>query len=258
VSDGELSGGRFASPVRRDQTVERQPGPGRAYVHDLLRYLESAGFQFAPRYMGMTADGRREVLSYIAGEIGFPPFAATVRSDDALVSVSRAIRALHDAAVGFEPSSPGPAFTHDVCVPDQVDCVGHGDLAPWNFVFRGTEVAGIIDWDSAGPTSRAWDLCYAAYQLVPLMPGPDLEGWGWNLDVDRRRRLALFAETYDAGIAPAELVDLAIVRLVSMAARMEREISLGNPAYSPHRKENHAEGYRRAAKFLIEMRGSIL
>jgi hypothetical protein len=33
-------GGNFARPDRRGDTIERDPGPGREYVHELLRYLE--------------------------------------------------------------------------------------------------------------------------------------------------------------------------------------------------------------------------
>jgi hypothetical protein len=145
--DEVMPGGRFSRPVRRGATVERDAGTGQLYVHELLAYLEARGFDLAPRYLGMTADGRREILSYIDGEIGYPPLPEFVRSDEALVSVARAIRAMHDAADGFAPSATGPHYSHDVCIPDHIDCVGHGDLAPWNFVFNGTQVAGIIDWD---------------------------------------------------------------------------------------------------------------
>ena len=203
----------------------------------------------------MTADGRREILSYIDGEIGYPPLPGFVRSDEALVSVVRTIRAMHDAADGFAPSAAGPRYSHDVCSPDRIDCVGHGDLASWNFVFNGGQVAGIIDWDPAGPSSRAWDLSYAAYQFVPFTPTPDLQTWGWPQEPGRAARLALFATSYGDLVEPAELVelvDLAIVRLVSVAARMEREIRAGNPAFDTHKEERHAGGYRRAAEFVIQ------
>jgi hypothetical protein len=175
--DEVMPGGRFARPVRRGATVERDAGTGQLYVHELLAYLEARSFGLAPHYLGMTADGRRETLSYIDGEIGYPPLPEFVRADEALVSVARAIRAMHDAADGFVPSAAGPRYSHDVCSPDRIDCVGHGDLAPWNFVFNGSQVAGIIDWDSAGPSSRAWDLSYAAFQFVPFTPTPDLQTW---------------------------------------------------------------------------------
>jgi hypothetical protein len=253
-----MPGGRFARPVRRGDIVERDAGPRHQYVHELLGYLEARGFGLAPRYLGMTPDGRREILSYIDGEVGYPPLPAFVRSAEALVSVARAIRALHDAADGFIPSVTGPRYSHDVCIPDRIDCVGHGDLAPWNVVFRGSDVVGIIDWDSAGPSSRAWDLSYAAYQFVPFTPTPELQVWGWPHEPDRAARLALFADAYGDLVDTAELVDLAIIRLVSIAAKIEREVRAGNPAFRTHREEQHAQGYRRAAQFVIENRDSLL
>ena len=66
--DEVLPGGRFARPVRRGDVVERDAGVGHLYVHELLVYLEARGFGLAPRYLGMTADGRREILSYIDGD----------------------------------------------------------------------------------------------------------------------------------------------------------------------------------------------
>ena len=80
--DEVMPGGRFARPVRRGATVERDAGPGQRYVHELLGYLETRGFELAPRYLGMTGDGRREILSYIDGEIGYPPLPEFVRSED--------------------------------------------------------------------------------------------------------------------------------------------------------------------------------
>ena len=40
------------------------------------------------------------------------------------------------------------------------------------------------------------------------------------------------------------LVDVAIVRLASIAAHMEQEIRGGNPAFDQHRVEDHGAGYR--------------
>jgi hypothetical protein len=93
---------------------------------------------------------------------------------------------------------------------------------------------------------------------VPFTPTPDLQAWGWPEEPDRAARLALFATAYGDMVESAELVDLAIVRLVSMAARMEREIRPGNPAFDTHKEEGHARGYRRAAEFVIHVRDSLI
>ena len=65
-------------------------------------------------------------------------------------------------------------------------------------------------------------------------------------------------DAYGDLVDRAELGDLAIVRLVSMPAHMEREIRAGNPAFRTHQEERHAWGYRRAAQFVIENRDLLV
>lgn len=71
------------------------------------------------------------------------------------------------------------------------------DLAPWNLV-RNDERWVFIDWDSAGPSSRLWDLAYAANAFVLFRPGGDVEVdgqglralvGGYGLDSEQRRAL---------------------------------------------------------------------
>lgn len=227
-------------------------------MHALLRHFERVGFELTPRFLGRSADGTREVLSYLEGETGYPPLSERLRSERALVSVARAVRATHDAAEGFEAPDGAAWDTHEVSMPARIDCVGHRDLAPWNIVFDGSDVVGIIDWDFAGPSNRVWDLSYAAHQFVPFHPAPDLKAFGWDEEPDRAARLRLFAEAYGAGVEPAELLDLAIIRLASVAAHIERQIHTGNPAFEVHRVERHAAGYRRAASYVISCRDAWL
>lgn len=253
-----MHGGSFAQPVRRGDTVVRSPGAGSVNVHALLRHFEQKGFTLAPRFIGMTADGAREVLSFIDGETAYPPLSTAVRDDETLVNVAAAIRAMHDAAADFTPPEPGTWCSPESSAPVTVDCIGHRDLGPWNFIFDGTDVVGIIDWDFAGPSSRAWDLAYAVHQFVPLHPADDLAPWGWNTEPDRSARLRMFADAYGEDVTAAELVDLAIVRLTSIAAHMESHIRVRNPVYEKHWQEDHPTGYRKAAQFLIGERARLL
>ena len=59
----------------------------------------------------------------------------------------------------------------------------------------GAGVAGAIDFDTASPGPRAWDLAYLAYRLVPLTaPGnPDAPA---TPEAERDRRLDLLCATY--------------------------------------------------------------
>lgn len=261
MTDGEvesvLGGGRFAAPVRVGDRVLRRPGPNAGNVRALLLHFERVGLDLAPRFLGLAEDGR-ELLTFIPGSAQLPPYGSELRSDATLVDVARSIRRLHDAAEHFVAPEPWVPGRYEVVGPDAVDCIGHGDLAPWNLVFDGTRVRAVIDWDTAGPTSRAWDLAYAAYQFVPFHPTTDLAAWGWDAEPDRAARLRLFAESYGLGVTPTELVDLAVIRLLAIAAHMEQEIRAGNPAFDVQRDEGHPAGYRAGAAFMIAERSRLL
>ena len=250
--------GRFSQPRRNGDVVERVLGPGRANVHAFLEHLHARGFELAPRFLGLTEDGTRERLSFMPGETGYPPLASQLRSDTALASVARAVRRLHDASQGFVAPEPEQWSGHDYAGPVQPDCVGHLDLVPWNITFDGEQVSGLIDWDFAAPTSRAWDLAYVAHQFVPFHPSEALAAWGWDVEPDRVGRLRLLADAYGAPITPAELVDLAAMRLLSIGANIESRIRAGDPAFAVHAAEDHGTGYRAAAAYILTHRGDLL
>ena len=69
-------------------------GPNSPFVHELLRYLEEAGFDGAPRLLGIDERGR-EVLSFVEGEV--PHDHGEYRpSDVRLTRVAALIRRFHD------------------------------------------------------------------------------------------------------------------------------------------------------------------
>lgn len=252
--DEVMEGGRFAGPVRRGDTVERRRST--ANSHALLQHFERVGFDLAPRLIDVV--GELETLSYLPGKAGYPPLPDELRSDEALVSVAKAIRRLHDATVGFLPVEPGEWNDLEVAAPIRIDCIGHHDLAPWNLVFEGAEVVGIIDWDTIRPSNRVWDLAYAAHQFVPFHPPAWLEPFGWAAEPDRAGRLRLLCDSYGLGVQPAEIADLMPIRLLSHAANIEQEIRDGNPAFDVHRDEDHAGGYRAAADYILDSRAVLL
>ena len=93
-----LSGGGRTQVVRRGDIVLRRTGPWALAVHALLRHLEAAGFDAAPRVVGTGFDATgREMLTWIEGDIVNPaPW-----SDNAAVAIGRMIRRLHDATASF-------------------------------------------------------------------------------------------------------------------------------------------------------------
>lgn len=240
--------GRFARPERVGDEVRRRPQQDNSAVHALLQHFEAVGFDLAPRFVGVDADGV-ERLSYLAGEGGWPPYGEELRSDAALVSVARAVRAMHDATQGFVPPDGAVWHLQELGRPTTLDCFGHHDLTPWNILLDGAEVTGLIDWDTAAPSNRVWDLSWAAYQFVPLHPVADLPAWGWDTVPDRRERLELFAAAYGQ-VDQADLVEAAIQRLRGMGDFIAQEVAGHNPRFHQHAVEGHAEGYLHAAAEL--------
>jgi len=80
--------------------------------------------------------------------------------------------------------------------------VRHGDVGPWNAIFRGGEFVGFIDWDFAAPAPELWDLAQAAWCWVPLRPpDPGCPGCGFPAEPDLRARLGRLCSAYGAEVS---------------------------------------------------------
>src|SRR5215472_5023399 len=106
MTEQRLPGGRSFGAVRVGDEVRRPAQPWTATVHSVLRYLEDAGFDGAPRAR---------------------------RSDDALRQVGAWLRRLHDATVTFRPAEDAVWFTGRTCQPGLL--IAHLDASPWNAVW---------------------------------------------------------------------------------------------------------------------------
>jgi hypothetical protein len=176
-----LPGGTHGPVVRIGNTVRRRPLPGTPTVHALLRHLEGADFDGAPRALGFDEQGR-EILSYIPGVVvgqrGGGPYPAFTRDEDTLVSLARLLRRYHDATVGFAPP-PDAAWAFQVGAPREGEVVCHNDVGPWNTVFVDGRPRALIDFDTAAPAPREWDMAYALYRFVPYVPDEICTLIGW-------------------------------------------------------------------------------
>ena len=64
MSEETLAGGNTVGAVRMGNVVHKQASPWTPTVHALLRHLEDAGFDGAPRALGFD-DQDREMLTYL-------------------------------------------------------------------------------------------------------------------------------------------------------------------------------------------------
>lgn len=233
-----LHGGNVTPVVRVGQTVRRQPGPWTPAVHALLRHLEQVGFTAAPRALGTDEHGR-EILSYLPGTGGLDPLPEELRADAVLVEAARLLRAFHDATVDFTPP-PGAVWQFGAREPADVIC--HGDFAPYNLVFEGRRIVGIIDFDTAGPGPRSWDVAYAAYRFAPLTH-PSNPGGSTSL-TEQRRRLRLLVDAYGRELLDGDdLVAKIGERLTHLATLIRTRAAAGDPVFTQHLADGHADIY---------------
>jgi hypothetical protein len=191
--------------VRVGDTVRRPVRPTSPATHALLRHLDRVGFDGAPRFLGIDAEGR-EILSYVPGRAITPPYPAWALTDAALVSVAVLLRRYHRAAASFDPQpygwppSPPEPFTGGLIL--------HNDPNLDNVVFRHGRAVALIDFDLASPGPQVWDVAAAVRLWAPLRPDADVR------DARRGRglrRLRLFTDAYGlAGDERAVLVDAVI------------------------------------------------
>lgn len=207
---GEVLQDRADRPVLRIGDVVRHPRqPWSGSVHALLGYLQEAGFAEAPVPARLTdgADQDWDDVGYIEG-IGGDEACLLVATDEAVAAVAELLRRYHDTVAAWRPEvepvwfdgqrGTGDGSEHLVC---------HGDVGPWNLVWRDGVLVGLIDWEYATIGTRRTDIAYALHYLVPFR---DRSYWQWVLGLPgkprRRHRMAVFAEAY--GIAVDErLVD---------------------------------------------------
>lgn len=141
--------------VRVGDTVRKPRQHANRLMRDVLVHLERCGFDAAPRWLGIDAEGR-DVLSWIDGEtltergrmhpyIGDPP-ARIVFGDEQVAAVMCLLRRYHDT------------FADDL--------ICHGDFGPWNIVWRDGLPFAVIDFDNAHQGDAADDVAYALRMFI--------------------------------------------------------------------------------------------
>jgi hypothetical protein len=250
--ESPLHGGNISQVVRVGTTVRRHQGPWRVAVHGLLQHLQVQGFDGAPRFLGID-DQDREILSFIPGEVGNYPLQPSMWSDVALIGAGWLLRRLHDATVGYDPPdapwqqiSPDPSLHEVIC---------HNDVAPYNTVFVDGEPRAFIDFDTAGPGPRIWDVAYAAYtfvplaQFVPLADGTTIPYEPTRHAENRRRRLRLLSDSYGLERA-GDLMLVVERRLQAMCETLVDRAAQGDAVYQHLIDEGHLAHYQAEVAFV--------
>lgn len=184
-----LEGGNVGRVVRIGDTVHRSAGGWTPAVHELLAHLRDRGFAFSPRPVGFDSEGR-EILTYIEGEtVGSGhPWPKWAWADETLIQAGRLLRLYHDTVRSFRPEGQRVwRFVTDTI--DEWELICHNDLAPYNVVWRGGAIVGIIDWDLASPGDAVSDLAFTAWSFCPIHHPSHAARLGAPTDVVRRLRV---------------------------------------------------------------------
>ncbi len=217
--------------------IHRESGYWTKQVHQFLRFLRKQGFNQAPLPLGFDEQGR-EMVSFVKGQTCDYPLSEDVASLEALVSAAKLLRNYHDASQSFlnEIASSNQLWMFPCRDPQEVIC--HSDFAPYNICFEGKQAVGIIDFDTAHPGPRVWDIAYALYRFAPFSNPENVESFG-GIE-DQILRASLFCNAYgldeENRVGLADLILERLQALLSFLIQANRE---GNKKYMLNMQAGH-------------------
>lgn len=232
--------------TRADDRVHRPAGPWTPTVHRLLAHLHEQGFVAAPEPIAV--GDVLETVTFVPGTAGNYPWSTEIASEAALVTSARLLRQYHDAAATYPRSGDTDVWSQAERLP--VETIVHGDFAPYNCVYDGIAAVGLIDFDTAHPGPRVWDVASAVYRFAPFTTGLVEGSTAPGLD-ERLDRAAEFCRAYGLDDrSRGVLVETMTASLVALVTTMETEAAAGNPKFVSDLEHGHADLYRADVAWL--------
>ncbi len=250
TNGGNMSEVRFV-----DHTVLRDLKPYSPTIHRLLQHLETKGLGFVPRFLGL--DTSFEMLSFMQGQTAeHYPFVIGLEAQERTIrSAAKMLRTLHDATLDFVQAPEDLWFlSYPGSLKKEVIC--HNDFAPYNITFESGLPAGLIDFDTACPAPRVWDIAYAVYRFVPLSQSvydpKDNRYRPYNRHTDAarcRQFLHAFLDAY-GDIETSDVLEHVPLRLQTLVDLFDVRCNAGDAAFICMRNEGHQQLYRDEIRFI--------
>ena len=185
--------------------------------------------------MGHDEKGR-QTQEFVPGRLAIEMGPLSVAD---LRRVGAMVRAIHDASMTYTPPADA-VWERAIPTPgDQLIC--HNDLAPWNLLVGERWV--FIDWDAAAPSTRLWDLAYAAqtFTLSDVTRAPDVAA----------RDLAAFVDGYQADDELRRLLpDAMSERTATMHHLLRESHASGRQPWAAMFVDGHGEHWRAAEEYV--------
>lgn len=228
------------------------------HIHNFLKHLEHKNINSVPKFLGMDNENR-EMLSYIPGTVlgnDYPIFEPYIWSESTLVTIANILRIIHDASVDFIAYAVCSKWETPYFNQNQYEVICHNDAALYNFVFQDEKPVALIDFDTAYPAPRLWDMAYTLYTTIPLASfSPDyqtgtISDYLCERDAsDRKRKISLFFQAYGIDM-PNNLCDWITRRLKAMCDFLLSGAERGDMAITQMVKDGHLTHYENEIIFL--------
>lgn len=200
-----LTGGNASDGVVRVGSTVRKPWTdATSSVLAYMKAMRAEGVDVPAVYEPDTKG--RQVTEFVPGRLAMdsPPLSLPQ-----LFRVGRLVRSIHDSSATYDPA---PDATWNTLIPAPgAELICHNDLAPWNLIIGDRWV--FIDWDAAAPSTRLWDLAYAAQAFTlnhaptdPSVAGRALAAFIDGYGADDELRAALPAAMWQRTAAMYELL----------------------------------------------------
>lgn len=219
--------------VRVGATVRKPWTSSTPSVVEFMAAIRGAGVD-VPQVFGRDEQGR-QVIEFVPGPLALDAGPLTHAE---LHRVGAMVRVIHDASETYIPATDA-GWTTAIPAPG-VELICHNDLAPWNLIIGDRWV--FIDWDAAAPSTRLWDLAYAAGAFTLSDAGqPPREA---------AQNLAAFIDGYDADESLREALPAALGRrAAAMHHLLESAHRSGREPWGSMYADGHGEHWRAATDY---------